>query len=193
MRRVRHERAPGAAASRRAAAPADCDGGYDEGNPGGGAACSTGLPGICAAGTSTCQNGTLVCVQNQQPVSEICGNGLDDDCDGQVDDGCPGGGCAHDTCATGAALISGCEPCVSQICAADPWCGNNDWDDLCVQEMRTVRGSLKCPESQGNCSHSLCGTGSALVSGCDAAQSSCVSQICAADPVAATSTGMASA
>jgi len=69
----------------------DCNGVVDNGNPGGGAACSTGLLGVCDAGTETCQAGTLNCVQNVQPSAEICDN-LDNDCDGTVDD--TQGGCA---------------------------------------------------------------------------------------------------
>lgn len=44
----------------------NCDGNVDEGNPGGGGACDTGLPGECAAGTITCDNATLVCKANLQ-------------------------------------------------------------------------------------------------------------------------------
>jgi len=69
----------------------DCDGQSDEGNPGGGASCGTGLPGICSAGTMTCQSGGLSCVQNQQPVAEDCNTSADDDCDGQVNEGCDSG------------------------------------------------------------------------------------------------------
>lgn len=49
--------------------------------------CNTGLLGICSAGTQTCvEPGTWgSCVQNQQPVNEICANGIDDDCDGLTD------------------------------------------------------------------------------------------------------------
>ena len=43
----------------------DCDGAIDEGNPGGGGACTTGQPGVCAAGTDSCQRGGLVCVREQ--------------------------------------------------------------------------------------------------------------------------------
>jgi hypothetical protein len=60
----------------------NCSGTTDEGNPGGGASCSTGLPGVCGAGTQTCTNGTLTCQQTTQPSSEICGNGIDEDCNG---------------------------------------------------------------------------------------------------------------
>ena len=66
----------------------DCDGVVDEGDPGGGGACNTGMLGICSAGTVHCQSGALSCIQNVQSTTEVCGNGLDDDCDGQVDEGC---------------------------------------------------------------------------------------------------------
>jgi hypothetical protein len=66
----------------------DCDGQSDEGNPGGGASCSTGLPGICSAGKMMCQSGGLTCVQSRQPVAEDCNTSADDDCDGQVNEGC---------------------------------------------------------------------------------------------------------
>ena len=64
----------------------DCDSETDEGNPEGGAPCDTGLPGICSAGTETCQEGGLICVQDNQPTDEVC-NDLDDDCDMEVDEG----------------------------------------------------------------------------------------------------------
>lgn len=66
----------------------DCDGSVDEGALGVGAFCSTGLAGVCAQGILQCQSGALRCVPNVQPGSriEIC-NGLDDDCDGVVDEG----------------------------------------------------------------------------------------------------------
>ena len=49
--------------------------------------CSTGLLGICSAGTQTC-NATSSwgsCIQANTPTTENCSNGLDDDCDGTVD------------------------------------------------------------------------------------------------------------
>jgi hypothetical protein len=64
----------------------DCNGLTDEGNPGGGSSCGTGEPGECAVGTEFCDAGALVCVPDQGPSCEICGNGLDDDCDGVVDE-----------------------------------------------------------------------------------------------------------
>ena len=69
----------------------DCDGQSDEGNPGGGAFCNTGIPGICAAGTMICQADGLACVQNQAAVPEDCNTSADDDCDGQANEDCNAG------------------------------------------------------------------------------------------------------
>ncbi len=161
----------------------NCNGSTDENNPGGGGGCTTGLPGICSAGSYQCQGGSLQCVQSQQPApSDTCGNNQDDNCNGQVDENC---GCAHDVCSTGVKLTSGCDAatgnCVSKVCAVDSFCCNQDWDSLCVMEVRTVCKSLKCSESQGSCSHTLCTTGTALVNNCDSAKANCVNQICAVD------------
>jgi hypothetical protein len=64
----------------------NCNGHVDEGNPGGGASCGTGQPGVCSAGTQTCQGGALICSPNTQPSSEVC-DSLDNNCDGQTDEG----------------------------------------------------------------------------------------------------------
>jgi hypothetical protein len=68
----------------------DCNGQVDDGNPGGGAVCNTGFPGVCAPGTTACSGGALSCVANVLPgtLPEVC-NGVDDNCDGTVDEGCP--------------------------------------------------------------------------------------------------------
>jgi len=64
----------------------DCDGSTDEGNPGGGDHCNTGQPGICADGTRTCTGGQMQCSRDRGPRSEDCDNGLDDDCNGLIDE-----------------------------------------------------------------------------------------------------------
>ena len=69
----------------------DCDGATDEGYPTIGQACSVGL-GVCR------RDSTFVCgadgvsatcpVTAGTPGAEVCGNGLDDDCDGAPDEDC---------------------------------------------------------------------------------------------------------
>lgn len=51
--------------------------------------------------------------------------------------------CAHELCATGAALTSGCAPCTTQLCAQDPYCCAVDWDATCVGEVTSICG-LSC-------------------------------------------------
>jgi hypothetical protein len=64
----------------------DCNGKVDDGVlPGVGEACGSAL-GVCMAGITACVNGHLVCNQMSMPMTEVC-NGLDDDCDGVVDNG----------------------------------------------------------------------------------------------------------
>ena len=111
----------------------DCDGLPDNGNPGGGAACSTGKQGICSAGTETCQNAKIECVQNQQSTGETC-NGKDDDCDGQTDENNPGGGANCNTglkgeCAAGTQQCSGGTlSCQQNVNPKSEICNNKDDD-----------------------------------------------------------------
>lgn len=101
----------------------NCNGQSDEGNPGGGMACNTGLPGVCTAGTTTCQNAQLLCAPNTPASNEIC-DGKDNDCDNQTDEGNPGGGMM---CNTG----------LPGICAAGTTSCNNG-SLACNQNMQAV-------------------------------------------------------
>ncbi len=67
----------------------DCDGQVDQDNPGGGDACTLGLPGACGAGITKCLNGAYVCSQVVTPKPEVC-DGVDNNCNGQIDDGITG-------------------------------------------------------------------------------------------------------
>lgn len=155
----------------------DCDTGVDEGNPGGGGACFTGIPGPCSVGVNTCSGGALGCAQTVFPVADACNDGIDNDCNGTVDDGC----CAHGICTQGGALASGCDPCVTTVCANDPFCCATAWDGICVSEVMTECGSLAC----STCAHSMCVTGGALVNNCDGG--ACVAAVCANDAFCCTS------
>ncbi|WP_170229515.1 MopE-related protein [Polyangium fumosum] len=76
----------------------DCDGVIDEESQNAGADCITDLPGICKDGTVVCTGGALACAPDQDPKPEICGNGIDEDCNGIIDDACAkGNGCSDDT------------------------------------------------------------------------------------------------
>jgi hypothetical protein len=86
----------------------NCVGGDDEGCVG----CVPAMDrpcgrGICA-GTQRCDElGWQECLPLVTPELEICGNGLDDDCDGEIDDGCTCG-CASDADCPDGATCDGC-------------------------------------------------------------------------------------
>lgn len=80
----------------------DCDGEVDDGIPV--RACYTGPAGTqgvgaCRGGEQVCQSGGFdaTCPGEVVPVAEVCNNGVDDDCDGQVDEA-PDGANATETC-----------------------------------------------------------------------------------------------
>jgi len=97
----------------------DCNGMVDEGNPEGGASCGDGT-GACLVGTTRCIGGTLLCDGSIGPAMETC-NGLDDDCDGAIDDEIPvGAACGSD--------VGECDP---GIFACDPITGTT----ICIGEV----------------------------------------------------------
>jgi MYXO-CTERM domain-containing protein len=99
---------------------------------GGGEACNTGLEGVCADGTQQCRKGQLECVQSIQPSGEKC-NALDDDCNGEVDDGdlcdageiCDRGRCVP-KCGTGEFRCAEDLVCTTRGVCVEPACAKKD-------------------------------------------------------------------
>ncbi|UQA63365.1 hypothetical protein [Polyangium aurulentum] len=67
----------------------DCDGQVDEDVEGTGQACASGVPGLCAAGTTACIEGAIACEPDMQPTVELCDTPEDESCDGAAT--CNGG------------------------------------------------------------------------------------------------------
>ena len=109
----------------------DCDGTVDEGL--GGDVCESDLPGLCRTGTTACIDGEIDCQPDVMPTAEIC-DGVDNDCNGAIDDNVFGFG---ERCATGAvglcaagvtACVNGGEDCVQDEQPADELCNRADDD-----------------------------------------------------------------
>ena len=112
----------------------DCDGAVDNGfNVN--AACSVGVGECVAAGTLQCSNNAAACTATARaPQAEVC-DGKDNNCDGVVDDGNPGGNASCTTqllgvCSAGATLCSAggvvCAPAVLPGTQADVCNGSDD-------------------------------------------------------------------
>ncbi|GAB4211020.1 MAG: hypothetical protein OHK0013_32290 [Sandaracinaceae bacterium] len=132
----------------------DCDGNVDEGDPGGGGSCGSDV-GECRVGVERCVAGAITCTGGTSPSTELC-NGLDDDCDGTVDQGNPEGGRAcgsivgtcvpgRETCTGGRLVCSGGVAPVTELC--------NGLDDDCdgTVDDGNPEGGGSCGTDVGEC------------------------------------------
>ncbi len=119
---------------------------------GAGKPCDTGKKGVCAAGVTSCTNGTLGCTALVGPQPEVC-DGLDDDCNGVVDDGAtcadPGTICVNGEC------VPPCTAGQEFACTADTQCDTKR--GVCIDPRCT---GVSCPADQ------IC-RGGACVAACD--------------------------
>jgi len=155
---------------------------------GGGQPCSVGTAsGICAPGLSQCGAAGITCRQVNQPRAEAC-NGLDDNCNGKVDDGapCPASqNCFQGACVNACAGEFGClggKMCHDNFCV-DPECVTVSCDAGLVCTAGACRGpcdGVVCPGAQlcrvgrcvDPCVDVVCETGQVCsggtcVTGCD--------------------------
>jgi Putative metal-binding motif len=133
----------------------DCDGRTDEGDPGGGGSCGN-TAGTCSAGTLHCVAGGLVCQGGVGPSTESCNN-QDDDCDGRIDEGNPGGGAQCGTtdqgeCAYGMQrCVSGGLTCYGAVGPQAERCNNLDDDCDGLVDEGNPEGGTRCGDDTGEC------------------------------------------
>jgi len=116
----------------------DCDDQMNEDDPNLGHFCTTILNSVPVQGTYVCGEGGLVCappvLEECQQQAEICdNNGLDDNCDGQVDEGCDPLSCeTDDDCGAGGGC--GCDLNGNFACSGQ--------SGLCVDGVCETSGSV---------------------------------------------------
>ena len=147
----------------------DCNGIVDDGVSGEGDACNTGLPGICSAGVLSCQGGMFVCNQIQSPSAEQC-DGLDNDCDGTVDNNACGAGeiCCGANCVNPSTDPNHCGAC-AVLCGLSQTCESG-------QCTSCFDGTQNGNETDTDCGGGVC-TGCPFGANC-LSGADCISEIC---------------
>ena len=150
-----------------------CDGGNQP--------CDTGMPGICGHGLTECSASGVTCHAVVTPRAESC-NGLDDDCNGTIDDGsslcsagevCDNGNCvpacvegscfAGETCTTRGTCVE--TPCATVTCPSEQTCVAGTCRGAC--DGVVCPGSQECHGGRcvDPCAGITCATGTACARG----------------------------
>jgi hypothetical protein len=152
----------------------DCDGEIDENecddNGGGGGGCTNGQTrscsgsGICQPAYETCSGGVWgTCIGSRAPTSEVC-NGIDDDCDGLVDDGA-------DCCTSGQTRECGPSNEIGECVKGTSTCSNGIWGS-CVGAVNPTADICDGLDNDCNgvaddgCDADSCGEGAVPAGGC---------------------------
>jgi hypothetical protein len=148
----------------------DCNGLVDDAVTDDGAACGNGT-GSCVPGTEVCSGGLLVCAGGVGPSVEVC-DGLDNDCDGLLDDGLTGFGAPCGTnvgeCSTGTTqCVTGAVTCVGAVGPAVEACDGLDEDCDGVVDNGVPGLGVACGTGTGECTPGMtaCSGGAVVCAG----------------------------
>jgi MYXO-CTERM domain-containing protein len=158
---------------------------------GGGQPCDTGKPGICAAGLTQCTASGTTCQELNPPATTETCNGVDDNCNGMVDEGamCPVGQvCQMGVCVPkcGEGMCPNGQTCTSDGTCLDPKCIGVQCPSGQVCEAGACKGpcdGVSCPHPQtcrvGRCVDPCAGVTCEAGQACD--QGVCIPS-CACQP-----------